>query len=95
MTAVVRRGRIAIVAGAAAAVSLAAGVAWAAGTATSLDHVSPDLHEIDALGEHARTVKIMMVMFQFAALLGGGEDPWGGWRSGRECRAWWASCWRG
>jgi Kef-type K+ transport system membrane component KefB len=31
--------------------------------------VSPDLHEIDGWGEHARTAKIMLVLFQVAAIL--------------------------
>src|SRR3954462_7706534 len=31
--------------------------------------VSPDLHEIDAWGEHARAAKIMLILFQVAAIL--------------------------
>jgi Kef-type K+ transport system membrane component KefB len=31
--------------------------------------VSPNLHEIDAWGEHARTAKIMLILFQVAAIL--------------------------
>jgi Kef-type K+ transport system membrane component KefB len=37
--------------------------------AASAATVSPDLHEIDAWGEHARTAKIMLVLFQVAAIL--------------------------
>jgi Kef-type K+ transport system membrane component KefB len=32
-------------------------------------NVSPDLHEIDAWGEHARAAKIMLILFQVAAIL--------------------------
>jgi Kef-type K+ transport system membrane component KefB len=31
--------------------------------------ISPDLHEIDAWGEHARAAKIMLVLFQVASIL--------------------------
>ena len=31
--------------------------------------MSPDLHEIDAWGEHARAAKIMLILFQVAAIL--------------------------
>ena len=31
--------------------------------------VSPDLHEMDAWGEHARAAKIMLILFQVAAIL--------------------------
>ena len=39
------------------------------GTADAHAPVSPNLHEIDAWGEHARTAKIMLILFQVAAIL--------------------------
>ena len=42
--------------------------ALAAGEGLS-HRVSPDLHEIDAWGEHARAAKIMLILFQVAAIL--------------------------
>jgi len=44
-------------------------IAPAVARAASDASVSPDLHEIDGWGEHARTAKIILVLFQLAAIL--------------------------
>ena len=49
-------------------VVLGCATASARGADAALVRVSPDLHEMDAWGEHARTAKIMLVLFQVAAM---------------------------